>query len=216
MSTYSGRGGLQTSSGSTLKPLNRKVRPRSAKPFRQQGNPEIQKMIDATLVIEKDLHSRCKTFGSDNVNTIECLKYFINTCNDYAMTILLYNENEVAARMLLNCDSILTSNVFGNYPFFKHVTSVNLAHIFNRNGNVRLSLKYLSRALEDGQQCQEPVSLVETYLNIANAHAHIGDLQLALNNVQMAITNNEVEISSIIERLNSNEEMTISEKHHLN
>lgn len=42
-------------------------------------------MIDATLVIEKDLHMRANTYGRDHVNTVECLKYFVNTCNDYAM-----------------------------------------------------------------------------------------------------------------------------------
>ena len=110
-------------------------------------------MIDATLVIEKDLHMRANVYGKENVNTVECLKYFVDTSNDYALQILMLNETEIAARILLNCDSLLSSNVFGYYPFFKHVTSINLAHVFNRTGNVRISLKYLKRALDDGQQC---------------------------------------------------------------
>jgi len=107
-------------------------------------------MIDATLVIEKDLHMRANVYGRDNVNTVECLKYFVNTCNDYAMQILLLNETEVAAKILLNCESVLSSSALGFFPFFKHVTAINLAHIFNRTGNVRISLKYLKHALENG------------------------------------------------------------------
>jgi hypothetical protein len=42
-------------------------------------------MIDATYVIEKDLDMRANMYGKDDANTEDCLKYYVNTCNDYAM-----------------------------------------------------------------------------------------------------------------------------------
>ena len=42
---------------------------------------------------------------------------------------------------------------------------------------------------------------------MGNAHAHLGDLQIAHDNAKKAISTNEEEISAIVNRLDSDEEI---------
>ncbi len=116
-------------------------------------------------------------YGRDSMSSIECLQHFVQTCNDYASTCILNNQTRCALELLLTCEQMLISGLVGNYPAYKFQTFNNLAHAHNVQGNVRISLKYLMRALEYAMLQKSPTGqpVVDTYVNIANASCFLGN-----------------------------------------
>ena len=138
---------------------------------------EARAVLDSVLSIENDLKMRIKMYGTTSVTTLETLRHFVKSCSDHAGHALKKGQHRLAIEILGICEFALNSGQAGEHPNFKFEIFNNLAHAHNVQGNVRLSLKYLKRAVENGLKIpglSDPFSyvgtyMIETYLNIGNA-----------------------------------------------
>lgn len=106
-----------------------------------------------------------------------------------------------SASLILNCCTAVLNTPLGReYPDLFFSTYNNIAHSFNLQGNVHMSIMNLIKALECALQIRdlelfvinknegERMPIVETYINIANAYAFQNNTQSALEYAEGAVS----------------------------
>jgi hypothetical protein len=95
------------------------------------------------------------------------------------------NDNEASKHVLRDCEAYVKSHAKVASAEMLYQINNNLANLANKNGNVRVSLRYLEAALDAGNDDkltgQHALPLAETLLNMANANSYLGNYPKALS-----------------------------------
>ena len=114
--------------------------------------------------------------------------------------------------MLQTCTQLLKNPIGSEFPALKYKTYNNIAHLHNVQGQVKLSIKYLIKALkfalavpgleniEVSYVGPDKIPVVETYVNICNAYSFQGFNDEALEYSEGAITMSERILETLFHR----------------
>lgn len=115
----------------------------------------------------------------------------------------------MAIQLLVNCTELVSKYQKDSAAFadLQYETFNNIARCFNNDGNIKESLVYLLKAMDNVNilaRSQEKGSVAvvpELSLNIANAHIYLGNLYDALEFAEIAIKSSIECVKSLDEKL---------------